>query len=164
MSKVFIPSNDSQILYHHLKDCATNAPDEVISYSALSKAIQRDVQKEARALLNTARRMAEADDGLVFATVRSVGLKLVPQDELHKIAAGYRKRAGNQARKGLKALRAVDLSKLDEETRLRTVAESTVLQVQAHAAKPATVKKLQAKIIAGQDLIPLLQATVEMFK
>lgn len=160
---IFTASADAQILYAALRDHAHEAPTAVISYASLTAAIQRDVQNGARSVLNTARRMVLNDEGLVFETVRGVGLKLVPHDELHKVASSARRKAGRVASRGLRKLQTADFANMGPDARLRSVAEATVLQVQAHAAKQTTVKRLEAKLLPDQTLMPLKSATLALF-
>ncbi len=48
--------------------------DEVITYQEISNLISRDI-RQARGYLNTARRIAQRDNGFVFGTVRNIGIR-----------------------------------------------------------------------------------------
>lgn len=162
-SPSFVASPDAEILYVNLVAEATKDPGAVITYEWLSTTISRDVSKEARHLLNTARRRALSKNRMVFEVVRGVGVKLVSDTEMVKLAAASRKKAGKAAKRGLKKIETVELTKLDQDQRTRLVAEATVLSMQAEAAKERSVKKLVSRA-SSKDMVPLLEASLDMFR
>ena len=159
----FTASPDAQIIADKLKAHAEESPEDVLLYQDISATVRRDVQNGANHLLQTAKRIVLREEGLVYETVKGVGIKLVPPTEMHRVAESHLKRSGRSARRGLKKLGTVDVAKLDTDNRARTAALATLLHMQSHASKAHTVKRLEAKVGPDQARLPMADATLAMF-
>lgn len=76
-------SVNAQRLYEQLRAVA---PEDTITYDALTQTIGVDVRTVATGALSTARRMAHRLDSAVFVSVRGVGLKRV--NDVEKVGLG----------------------------------------------------------------------------
>jgi len=65
-------SADARLMYQRLAEMDIG---DFVTYEELNGIIGRDVQKEGRGFLNTARSMAEREDGKIFGVVINQGLK-----------------------------------------------------------------------------------------
>lgn len=98
-------SIDTQVLERLLSAAAIG---DVVSYSALSAAVGRDVQTEARGNLRTARQRLHRAQSMVFGVVVNVGVKRL--DDAGKISAakGHVVRGRNQFKQARATAAAID--------------------------------------------------------
>jgi len=68
-------SSDARILYNVLETALIKEGNELASYQQLSAAIGRDVQKDARGLLATARRLVQNEHKILLEAVQNTGIK-----------------------------------------------------------------------------------------
>lgn len=68
-------STDTRILYNVLEKGLIKDSREIVPYSELSEAIQRDVQDGARGILQTARRHIQKEHRVLLEPVINVGIK-----------------------------------------------------------------------------------------
>jgi len=98
-------SVDADILYRRL---AETSPGDVVTYDELSAEIGRDVQSEARGLLNTARNKALREDRAVFGVRRGVGLERLGDVGVVETATESRGRIRRMSRRAARRLSCVD--------------------------------------------------------
>ena len=115
-------SIEAQLLRDHLK---AHMGVDLVTYAALSEIAGRDVQRAGRGPLDTARRILQREDNIVFGVVRGEGLKRLSDPEIVK--AGHASVAATRrtARRGIRKLACADYANLDNGDRIshNTVAE-----------------------------------------
>jgi hypothetical protein len=137
-------SLETQQLERLLRDVVIG---DVVTYSALSAAIGRDVQHDARHFLTSARRRLLRDPWrLVFRAVPNIGLERL--DDAGKIGRGrwHLRRARSQASKAIVTTKAVDdFTALPRE--LQT--QHHVNLAQAGALRYLTSEAVTTRIVAA---------------
>jgi len=97
-------SSDARILYNVLEKAFIKEGKTLVTYTELSAAIQRDVQKEARGLLGTARRLIENQHKVLLEAVMNTGIQKSEETEgamdrghahIHRTSRKLIKRVGN---------------------------------------------------------------------
>ena len=130
---------DAAIILARLK--STN-PGEIVNYSDLSSLIGRNVQAEARYIMETARRHAKKDR-IYFGVVTNVGLQRLDDSGKVKVGSGMLSKIRRTSRRAAQTLAAVEnFSTLPNELK---VAHNTALSVYGIITQ-ATSRKLQDKI------------------
>lgn len=123
-----------------------------ISYDAISNTIGRDVTKDARYLLESARRIAMREDRAVFGVKRGEGL--VRLDDSGTVARGAEglARARRTIRKHSRILSCVkDFNSMAEEDKVRHNTMLSVYGALYAATKPKSVAKVEAAVSTGQQ-------------
>lgn len=148
-------SAEADILYHRL---AKVQPGEVVTYVELTALIKRNVQREARGLLYTARCKAKREDAAVFVSVIGEGLKRAIGTDFLGIATTGVERGRRVA---TRALSDSLLIPKDEYERL-TRDEQTVLNVDRtllgtlmHFATEKARKKISAGVQAQNNRLAI---------
>ncbi len=118
---------------------------EEITYKALSKSINADVQEKKRGSLETARRILLRDNQMVFAPVRGIGLRRLLPGEVVE----HEQRATIVIRKAIhrsaKRLSTVEPEKLvDKELISHSVVSATLAAAAYSVSQPARHKIEQA--------------------
>lgn len=156
--KIVIPelSADSISLVNHLR---TLQPGQQCSYSELTVLIRRNVQKEARGCLETARRILQREEQIVFAPIRGVGLKRLTDGEITKTGTETLQRINRASRRGVHKLTCVkDFNQLTNEEKVRHNAALSVLGVFYEVSKARGVKQIEAAVSVIQKQLPLKDA------
>jgi hypothetical protein len=108
--------------------------DSVITYKELSDAIGKNVQKEARHILASARKRLycrKPSDRIVFATILKVGLrKLEDIDKPHLVYAA-KGRINREATRGILKGHVKDLTKLTPDHKTQHIISMTALELAA---------------------------------
>ena len=155
-------SVDSGLLYERLKKTEKG---ETVSYSDLSGIIDRDVQKEGRGYLDTARKMALRLNGLVFEAVRNVGIKCLTDEENASTTGSHAfcriRRVTSTAVKKLTALD--DFDKLSNSAKIQHNTSLSMLGAMSQAIRPNKIKKIEAEVAKVNERLAL-NKTIEMFK
>ena len=76
----------------------------VLSYHAITEAIGRDIQSEARTSLLRARQAAEKETGVLYGTVSNVGIKRLPSSETPSVGFYALKSISRKARRTINRL------------------------------------------------------------
>lgn len=154
-------SIDTKLLYQRL---AKMEIGDFVSYEELNLIIGRNVQKEGRNYLNTARRIVERNDQKVFGVIISEGLKCLNTPEIINTAASSIDRIRHASRRSIKKFECIsDLESLpnDEKIRLNTYASTLGAINQFSTAK--SVKKIQNIVKEVQEQIPFMKM-LDIFK
>jgi len=151
---------DATIILARLKKAA---PDELIDYKELSELIGRNVQTEARYIMESARRHARKER-IYFGVVTNVGLKRLDDSGKVKAGAGMLGKIRRTSRRAAKTLAAVeDFATLPNELK---VAHNTALSVYGIITQ-ATGRKMQQRIserVDGAERGPLaMKKSLELF-
>ena len=155
---MFVLSADAQILHSEL---TTVQHGNTVTYETLSKRIGRDVQKEARGVLTTARRITQREDSIVFEAVRAVGLRRLTGNDFAELGKSTVKRLGKGARRLRTKLKVADISRMDDQGRISMAASAAIANAFEHASKQSTVKRLEA---AATSEPMSLDTTLKLFK
>jgi len=138
-------------------------PGQVIEYAELTALIGRNVQAEARYIMESARRHARKER-IYFGVVTNVGLKRLDDSGKVKAGAGMINKIRRTSRRAAKTLAAVeDFATLPNELK---VAHNTALSVYGIITQ-ATGRKMQQRIserVDGAERGPLaMKKSLELF-
>lgn len=158
----FEMSEDARLLSQHLLK-AENA--KLLSYDGLSKVIGKPIAS-ARGALQTARRYALREEGIVFGVERGVGIRRLNADEIVAASVAHRKFIRNKAGRAAKELNAADYAVLSASKQLMATATMSiflaikshvsdnsvqVLQVLGGSSKYLPVKETLAALLRNQS-------------
>jgi hypothetical protein len=153
-------SVETRLIYQRLS--GMNIGD-FVSYSDLNELVGRNVQKEGRGYLKTARSICERDDNKAFGVVLNEGLKCLNSKEIINTAEfsiGHIKRT---SRKSLKKVRCInDLEQLPNDEKIRLNTYASILGVMATMAKGSNIRKIEARVQETQEQLPYVK-TLEAF-
>lgn len=119
----------------------------ILAYENASKAIGRDVRREARYSLLRARQQVEKDDGVRFAVITNVGIKRLSADDVPAIgsyAIKHLHRTAKTAVKRLSDLRAYN--DMQPEDRLRIAGMRLVASHVAEKTERKAVKEVEDSV------------------
>ena len=154
---------DARILLDRLKKAAFG---EELTYQELNDLIMRDVQGEARGILNTARHRCLIDHKVVFGTIRNIGIKRLNPSEISKspeTAIEHIKKTSRKELRKTACLTQDEYESLDNDDKIKLNTYRSSLGVIAHFTKPAQQKKLYAAVTEQQTALPIMR-TLEVFK
>lgn len=141
-------SIDTQTLESELQKLAIG---DHITYEALSKAINRDVQHHGRQVLTSARRRLQRHHRIIFGVIVNVGLKRLNDEGKIASARGHVSRGRNQFKMARQQALSVDtFDALPNHAKLEhhlVLAQATTL---LHMTAPAATKKLTASVKEAQ--------------
>jgi len=153
-------SVETRLIYQRLS--GMNIGD-FVSYSDLNELVGRNVQKEGRGYLKTARSICERDDNKAFGVILNEGLKCLNSKEIINTAEfsiGHIKRT---SRKSLKKVRCInDLEQLPNDEKIRLNTYASILGVMATMAKGSNIRKIEARVQETQEQLPYVK-TLEAF-
>jgi len=138
-------STDTRILINVLKAELIHNKHDFVSYKTLSVAIQKDVQKEARGLLSTARKHVQDEHHILLRPVIGKGIKKT--DDLVGEAERSTKSIGKKARRAAREIVNAAQDKVfnnGEETHLN--ARLSQLGAIAIFAKPKSTGRIEQRI------------------
>lgn len=130
----FARSAATDTLISMLINCQEGA---VITYEAMSRATNRDIQKRDRYLLISAMKAARNDANAVFSTVTKVGVQRMKPEEVMLSGRRRIKRIASAARRGGKEMDTVPMERLTPDQRLAHAAIRGVFAVIQASSKPA---------------------------
>lgn len=142
-------SSDARILYNVLEAAFMREGKNLVTYKELSAAIGRDVQKEARGLLGTARRLVENQHKILLEAVTNTGIQKTNECEgamdkahahIRRMAKKTTKRVGN-AMNG-KLITPVLAAKFSTMNAIRLFAEPKAPQKLIETIEKKKVKEL----------------------
>ena len=154
-------SIDTQILTERLLKAEIG---EVLTYAGLSGILGRDVQHEARYVLQSAIRRAEREGEIVFGTVHGTGIKRLADREIIGVgdrAIAHARRTVGRAIGRLERVR--DFEALTPEERTRHHARRTVLGVIQSMTSSSAAKRIEAKVSETTQALPFAK-TLALFR
>lgn len=152
---------DSRMLYDRLKLAEVG---EVVEYDEMSKIIDRPVQGDGRGSLNTARKAASRDDGIIFGTIRKVGLKRLSDAEIVGKQDQRRRHVKKTAESGFNELgRIQSYEKLSAQDKVRHNATASIFAAVSHVTKPSSMKRIEIKVAEAQAKLPIA-STLKLFE
>jgi hypothetical protein len=153
-------SIDAQMIYERL---TASTVGDIIPYSELSGIVSRDVQTKGRGHMETARRMALREKGMVFGSVKNVGLKRLADTEIVQSGQSYISRIRRTARRGMRVLVSVqDFASLPNDLKVRHNATVSMLGAVTQFSGNSSQKRVESAVQkAGEKLN--YSKTLELF-
>jgi hypothetical protein len=152
-------SVDAQVLARRLCDAK---PGEVIPYQELCDLVKRDVQKDCRYLLDTARKIAQREKSFVFASVSRTGLKRLDDAGIVSVGEQAVGAIHRSTRRAARRLACADYSALPPQEKVRHNTTASLLGAMELATKPTRVKELALAVNAASDKLPTAKV-LELF-
>lgn len=120
---------------------------EIALYQQLSAAIGRNVQKEARGILATARRHMLKEQQAVFEAVRTVGLKRLTDGEIANSGGSILRSINRTTARGLIKLSSVkDFSSLTDHQKIRHNTTTSLLLVFHDISRNKGVQRIETAV------------------
>ena len=154
---IFQISADAKVLASVLKE---TAPGEVVTYERLSASIGRDVQKDARGVLQTARRSVLNENRMVFEAVIDVGLMRLKDEQIVGIGDKSRDHIRRTARKTVKSLFCVNYDQLSREQQVKHNTSLSMMGVIGELATNRSAAKLESKVAEAGHELPHAKAAI----
>lgn len=138
--------NDTRILIAYLVERVVKEGKDFVSYGELTAAIGgRDVQKEARGLLGTARKILNSEQGVLLEALANEGL--VRQRDVGQYLGKVKKHIGRCAsRSTAQALSALAADGLDNEGRKKACLELSLLGTIRMMTQPKALKQIEGLV------------------
>lgn len=157
-----IPELTLDVLALYEKALKSAQPGEIIDYSTMSGVIGRNVQGNARHVLNSARRLALRKDGLVFEAVKGVGLKcLTDQEKAHLAPPALKKMRLAAKRTSRKMASIKEFGSLDEKDQMAYNAGRLILGVVSTQTEEKMLEALKPQMANGSlSIVKGLEAMV----
>lgn len=153
-------SLDTQMLYERLEKAQIG---DLINYEELSAIIGSDVQIKGRGSLQSARKMAMRDKGMVFESVRDIGIKRLADAEIVRSGQAYISRIRRHARRGMRVLVSVqNFEALPNDLKIRHNATASMLGAVAQFSGSAAQKRIEGAVEAAGNKISYAK-TLELF-
>jgi len=147
---------DSRLAYERLMKAE---PSEVVTYDELSRLVKRNVQGDGRHVIQTARRMAQREDQIVFECVRNVGLRRMLDGEIAQLGRPAIRSIRRKVRRTARKIACLsDFDALTNDEKLRHNTDLSVLGVLGHCTEPRRVKKLAHKLLDSSHALPTAAA------
>lgn len=137
----------SKKVYFRLVTVPTN---EMVTYFELSKLIGRNVQKEGRFHLDTARKMAMRDDKIVFGTVRNEGVKRLDDVAVVETGQGSVTKVRRACHRGVRVVTTANYSQLPNEMKHKRNMYVSVLGALEMATKAPNMRRLEQKVTTSE--------------
>lgn len=125
----------------------------IVTYKEMTAVIDRDILTH-RSVLQSARRILERDNRMVFGSIHAVGIKLLSCGEVVDSADDSSARIGRISRRTIKRLSTIDESELTPEKRLEWHMKSSQLGAIALMTKPSALKALESTVKERKCLLP----------
>ncbi len=154
-------SNDTRILYNTLEFRMVKGGEDFVAYKDLTAAIGgRDVQGEARGILNTARKRLNREHGVLTTVVTNLGVQRTT--DVTAYVASTKTRIGRLARRTTQdAVCALSANNISNEQRVGAYVELSLMGGIEMLTKPKARKQIEGKIDAAA---PKELPTVETLK
>lgn len=156
---------DTRLLIAYLRERFVKAANDFVSYADLTAAIGgRDVQKEARGLLMTARKHLNHNDGVLLIAIHGEGLSR--EMKIGAYLDHHKRRIGRQARqKAANAVAALELDGVTNEERRSACLELSMLSAIAALTQPKARKQIEGRINANNPKeLPTAETLMAQFK
>jgi hypothetical protein len=151
----FEMSEDARLLSQRLLKAESG---ELIKYEELTKVIGKPIAG-ARGGLQTARRFALREEGLVFGVERGIGIRCLNADEIVAASVAQRKFIRNKAGRAAKELSAADYGMLTASRQLMATATMSIfLAIKSHVSD-RSVQAIQ--VLGGSSKSLPIRETLE---
>ena len=138
--------------------------DEVITYSDLSGVIHRDVQNDARHVLQSARRAAMKEHGMVFDCVMNVGLKRLNDVAIVEGSDDFVRKIRRTAGRGAKQTLCANYDKLNKDEKIKFNTNLSLLGAVRQFTQPAKRNLIEQQVINANAQVPFAETMKLMTK
>ena len=149
------PFTERSITTSLLVDALRKTTDTA-TYAELSAACGIDV-KGNRSSLYSAMRIMLRQEGVLFVTVRNSGVKRATASEAVACGLGSIGRVHNEVKRGVTKLASADISKLDNEEKVRFNAAASILGALNLMTQNKSVKRLEVACTPKQDKLTYVE-------
>lgn len=153
----FQASGDAKILAHVLRGASIG---DLVSYSKLTAAIARDVQTDARSVLETARQIVQREDKMIFDAVRGMGLKRLTDEEIVGLGDRTRDHVRRSARRVVKKMVCVDYNNLSAEKQVQHNTALSMFGLFAEIATDKSTLRLSEAVKDARSDLPIIKASM----
>lgn len=151
---------DAAIILARLKN---SAPGQVIEYKELSSLIGRNVQAEARYIMETARRHAKKER-IYFGVVTNVGLQRLDDSGKVKVGSGMLSKIRRTSRRASQTLAAVEnFNTLSNELKVAHNTALSVFGIIQQVTSSGMQKKIAAKVEGVEGGMLAMKKSLELF-
>jgi hypothetical protein len=128
---------------------------ETISYEVLSTTIDSNVRKEARHLLDSARRIIKRDEAIVFGSARGVGLRRLTDSEIATSGSSFLRHINRTSRRAVQTLGCVqDFPRLKPDEQIKHNMAMSLFGVFHEITKTRGLKQIEATVAIMQKSLP----------
>jgi len=153
-------SIDTTVLYDRIIKAKIG---DFISYNELSQLLNRNVQKEARVNLTSARRKALNNNKILFECVSGRGIKRLNDIEMVETGQSTLTKIKRAARLGAKKITCVkNFNELPNDVKIKHNANLSALGVISLFSKNKSISKIEDQTKVSNDLISIGK-TMELF-
>lgn len=152
-------SVDTQLLVKRLKKCAE---DEMVTYDELSGIIGRDVTAKARHILDSARRILQRQDRMVFECVHGQGVKRLNDSAMANLGEHGIKRIRGISKRTARKIACSDYENLSNEDKIKSNASLSMLGALSMMTAPKKLKALETSGDVANNKVPSAKV-LEMF-
>ena len=160
MTAIFQLGADAKTIAHVLRGVKVG---ETVTYSELSKAIARDVRTDARGCLDSARRIVQREDRMIFDAVRGEGVQRLDDVQIVGLGDRARDHIRRTSRRAAKALTCVDYDGMKREHQIRHNTALSMLGVLGELASDKSTRRLSAQVESAGDVLPAAKASIAAF-
>jgi len=142
-------------------------PGETISYQEMTSVVGRNVQREARSTLESARYIVLRDHRALFDVVRDEGLRRLRDSEVPQVGAFGAQKIRREARRWRKRITfgVKDFGALPDEAKRTYGVYTSYLGLVEHMSKEKQVKRIEAAFEQdGKGESLPIQRTLEAFR
>jgi hypothetical protein len=140
------------------------AVGSVWHYDEMTAILGRDIQGDARSVLESARRILEREYNIVFGVVRDVGLKHLTDEEAINTGqetVEHNRRMARKAAKRIASLKSPETVSQAAQTKQFTFL--SLFGAIVHMTRPRQIEKLSGRVEAAHKELPLAK-TLDAFK
>lgn len=142
---MFERSPDTQALVDWIR-LQKPEPGKHFTYPEMTEVIGRDIQAN-RHILNSARRILEHEDDIVFGPLRGIGIIVLEDDEFSKLGSDQRRKIGRIGRRTFSKMNHVkNYAALSQDGRNSLDAERSFHAMVAEASLDRKMKKLLPRL------------------
>lgn len=137
----FQPCLESRQIAEHFEQMSIDA---MVTYDRLREmANGKDIQRGYRYILDTARKIAQADNNVVMGAITGQGLKRLNDKEIVRTGEIDRKFVQRKASRSVKRIQCADTRKLDEQDQMMAMTYTGLFAAVALVSAFRTIKKIQ---------------------
>lgn len=150
-------SADTRTLASLLAEAAVG---EVVTFERMTKALARDVQKDARGALQSARMLVRKEHSIVFDSVRAIGLKRLNDAEIIDLQDRTRAHIRRTARNTVKSMVCVKYDALQREEQVKHNTAISMLGIISEIVTEKSTNRLQSQVRAAGTELPAAKAAI----
>lgn len=134
----------------------------LVKYSEMTTVLGRDVRGAAWTVLAAARRALERE-GIVFGTVRGVGIKRLNDVEIIGTGRAALTRARRAMRRSINTVGCVDYDSLDDDSKVQHNTYLSIMSAINKVTHEPQIRRVQVAVQKAQAKLPLAR-TLDAFK